>query len=365
MNSTIGGRPIHESFPDNSCSNADDDKTSVETMFVPLVSGLNLNYQANEEVAGNIVVNESDVWDPRGIRIHIIKRASSNKTLSQIVHSLKNLDGTVVSRVHLSDSLSKDEKEKIKNKKGCLRADVQITYPRAGSSPYSSLSGSRREVEEGGADVRDLGALSLSTISGEISVKFKSTGRAVEEEKIAYRLDTLKVAIVHGDVEVNNVIVVKKTHVEIVNGQVSADLTTAGLVKVDMINGGIGLTINSAAPHSQANMALGGGNGWSPENLDVEANAVNGLVGITFRNHFHGHFALESLAGSTSFTVPEGDRKTTPSNPGGKIEGWVSEDGKEPLSALPRLAVKTRIGNIKIKVQPNNNYQDTSASYSS
>lgn len=136
--------------------------------------------------------------------------------------------------------------------------------------------------------MRDLGALSLSTISGEISVKLKSSGRAVEEEKDAYRLDTLKVAIVHGDVEVNNLVVVKKTHIEIVNGQVSADLTTAGLVKVDMVNGGIGLTINSAEPHSQANLALGGGGGndWSPENLDVEANAVNGLVSVIFVSPF-------------------------------------------------------------------------------
>ncbi|KAG0320849.1 hypothetical protein BGZ97_012673 [Linnemannia gamsii] len=346
-------------FPDNSCSNGDDDKISVDTMFVPLVSGLNLSYLATEEVSGNIVVNESDIWDPRGIRIHVIKRASSTKTLDQIVHTLQNVNGTTVSRIHLNDSLNKDEKEKIANKRGCLRADVQITYPRAGSSRPSPQSGSRREGGEGGASVRDLGALSLRTISGEISVKFKSTSGAGKEEKHAYSLDSLKVSIVNGDVEMNNLVVVKKTHVEIVNGQVSADLTTAGLVKVDMVNGGIGLNINSAAPHPQASLVLGsgsvGGNGWSPENLDVEANAVNGPISVTFRNHFHGHFALESRVGSISFVVPEGDRKTTPTSPGGKTEGWVSEDGKEPLSALPRLVVNTAIGNIKVKVQPNNN----------
>jgi DUF4097 and DUF4098 domain-containing protein YvlB len=138
--------------------------------------------------------------------------------------------------------------------------------------------------------VRDLGALSLRTISGEISVKFKSTSGAGKEEKHAYSLDSLKVSIVNGDVEMNNLVVVKKTHVEIVNGQVSADLTTAGLVKVDMVNGGIGLNINSAAPHPQASLVLGsgsvGGNGWSPENLDVEANAVNGPISVTFVSPF-------------------------------------------------------------------------------
>ncbi|KAF9153685.1 hypothetical protein BG015_002895 [Linnemannia schmuckeri] len=339
--------PVLLAFPDYSCSEGDN--ISVDTIYVPLVSGLSFEYKAIEEVTGNIVVNESDSWDEKGIRIVVIKKAYSTKSLNQIVHTLENVNGTTVSRVHLKDSLSEKEKEKITNHGGCLRADVQITYPRA-SSPSSSsfVSASRCESDVATTtSLRDLGALSLSTISGQISVKFASSG--VE----GYHLDALGVKIVNGDVEVSNLVVVKKTHVEIVNGQVLADLTTAGAVKVDMANGGIGLTINSAAPRAEP-MTLGGGGEWSPENLDVQVNAVNGPVSVTLRNHFHGHFELRSRVGSSSFTVPVGDRKMTPTNPDGKDEGWVSEDGKEPISALPRLVVKTAIGNIKVKVEPNN-----------
>ncbi|KAF8941280.1 hypothetical protein BGZ47_007439 [Haplosporangium gracile] len=333
-------------FPDYSCS--DGDNISVDTMYVPLVSGLNFEYKAIEEVTGNILVSESDSWDEKRIRIVVIKKAYSTKTLNQITHTLENINGTTVSRVHLKDTLSEKEKEKIANHGGCLRADVQITYPPASSSSSTFASAPLSESDVvTTTPVRDLRALSLSTISGQISVKFASNG--VE----AYSLDALEVKIVNGDVEVSNLIVVKKTQVEIVNGQVLADLTTAGAIKVDMANGGIGLTINSAAPQVKSTSYRGSG-GWSPENLDVQVNAVNGPVSVTLRNHFHGHFELRSRVGSSSFTVPVGDRKMTPTSPDGKDEGWVSEDGKEPLSALPRLVVKTAIGNIKVKVEPNN-----------
>ncbi|KAG0379322.1 hypothetical protein BGX24_000879 [Mortierella sp. AD032] len=333
----LGGHLMPEAFPNNSCSNTDGHESSVDTMFVPLVPGLSYKYKATEEIAGNIVVNESDIWDEKGIRIHVIKRASSNYILNQIVHTLENVNGTTVSRVHLRDTLSKDEKKKIANGQGCLKADVQITYP--------SL---RRH--QGSEFLQKLGSLDLSTISGEISVKFKSAEAGID----AYNLDRLKVAVVHGDVELSNVIVVNKTKIEIVNGQVSADLITAGIVKTDMVNGGVGLTITSVAPSSSRRFAKDEGlGGWNPDNLDVQANAVNGPVSVTFRDHFHGHFALESKVGSTSFTIPDIDRKTTPTNPSGsRTEGWVSEDGQEPPQPLPRLIVQAAIGNIKVKVQP-------------
>ncbi|KAK5822283.1 hypothetical protein F5H01DRAFT_335370 [Linnemannia elongata] len=334
-------------FPDYSCTDADN--VSIDTMYVPLVSGLNFEYKASEEVSGNIVVSESETWDEKRIRIVVVKKAYSSKTLDQITHTLKTVNGTTVSRVHLKDTLSKDQKEKISKHGGCLRADVQIIYPRASSSFASRSESESGVVTTGSESVRDLGALSLSTISGEISVKMASSGAE------AYSLDSLGVKVVHGDVEFNNLVVVRKTHVEIVNGQVLADLTTAGAIKVDMVNGGMGLTIDSAAPRTKPASGSGIGD-WSPENLDVQVNAVNGPVSVTFRNHFHGHFTLESKVGSTSFTVPPGDRKTTPTNPSGKHEGWVSEDGKEPHSPLPRLVAMTAIGTIKVKVEPNNRY---------
>ncbi|KAG0081768.1 hypothetical protein BGZ90_004813 [Linnemannia elongata] len=305
-------------FPDYSCTDADN--VSIDTMYVPLVSGLNFEYKAAEEVSGNIVVSESETWDEKGIRIVVVKKAYSSKTLDQITHTLKTVNGTTVSRVHLKDTLSKDQKEKISKHGGCLRADVQIIYPRASSSFASRSESESGVVTASSESVRDLGALSLTTISGEISVKLASNGAE------AYSLDSLGVKVVHGDVEFNNLVVVRKTHVEIVN-----------------------------APRTKPASGSGIGD-WSPENLDVQVNAANGPVSVTFRNHFHGHFTLESKVGSTSFTVPPGDRKTTPTNPSGKHEGWVSEDGKEPHSALPRLVAMTAIGTIKVKVEPNNKY---------
>lgn len=152
---------------------------------------------------------------------------------------------------------------------------MQIIYPRASSSFASRSESESGVVTTGSESVRDLGALSLSTISGEISVKMASSGAE------AYSLDSLGVKVVHGDVEFNNLVVVRKTHVEIVNGQVLADLTTAGAIKVDMVNGGMGLTIDSAAPRTKPASGSGIGD-WSPENLDVQVNAVNGPVSITF-----------------------------------------------------------------------------------
>ncbi|KAF9122721.1 hypothetical protein BGW39_009552 [Mortierella sp. 14UC] len=313
-------------------------------MYVPLVPGFSYKYEATEEVAGNIAVTESDTWDEKGIRIHVIKRALSKNILNNIVHTLENVNGTTVSRVHLRDTLSKDEKKKIAGSQGCLNADVQITYPRP-LPPYP--------LRARPTGLQQLGSLELSTTTGEISVKFKSPSSASGTSE-AYSLDSLRVAVVHGDVDLNHVVVVNKTAIAIVNGQISADLTTAGLVKADMVNGGVGLTITSTAPAGLKTMGKGeGGREWNPENLDVQATAVNGPVSVIFRNHFHGHFALESKVGSTSFTIPASDRKMTPTNPGStRIEGWVSEDGQEPPQLLPNLLVQTAIGNIKIKVQP-------------
>ncbi|KAF9907055.1 hypothetical protein EC991_011359 [Linnemannia zychae] len=316
-------------------------------MYVPLVPGFSYKYEATEDVTGNIEVTESDTWDEKGVRILVVKRAFSKSILDKIVHTLENVNGTTVSRVHLSDTLSKDEKDKIAVGRGCLNADVHITYPRSLRAGVDSPS-----PNAAAAGLQQLGSLELRTITGEVSIKFKSSS-PTSGTPGAYSLDSLNVVVVHGDVDVRRAVVVNKTVIAVVNGQITADLTTPGFVKADMVNGGVGLTISSTPPEGL--MIMGKGDGkrvWNPENLDVQANAVNGPVGVTFRNHFHGHFALESKVGSTSFTIPANDRKMTPTNPGSnRIQGWVSEDGQEPLQALPNLVVQTAIGNIKVKVQ--------------
>ncbi|KAF9918117.1 hypothetical protein FBU30_000369 [Linnemannia zychae] len=312
----------------NSCSNVDGYETAVDTMYVPLSSGLNYAYQAFDDVMGDIVVNESDTWDERGIKIMIVKKASNANNLPLIIHTLQNIGGTTVSRVHLRDDLSKDEKKKITKAHGCLRADAQITLP-------SALGALRRQ------SVLELGTLNLTTISGEISVRMKSRGEQ------AYMLEGLNIAVVHGDVEVGNLAVNKATKIEIVNGQITANLVTAGIIETNMVNGGIGLTIDTSAPNAK----YSSNKKWNPENLDAEVNIVNGPISVTFMNHFHGHFMLESKVGSTSFTVPDGDRKITPTNPGGRSEGWISEDGVEPPGMTPRLRVQAAVGNIKVKAR--------------
>ncbi|KAF9090788.1 hypothetical protein BGX23_005729 [Mortierella sp. AD031] len=321
-------------FPDYSCSATDDYESTVDVQYLTVVPGLNYKYMATEEITGNIEVNESDEWDQKDIRIRVVKKAASKSVLDLITHTLKEVDGTHVSRIHLDDSLSKKAKERIgRSSKSCVNADVQITYPRSPPPPPSSSS-LPSSLPKG---LLALGSLDLSTISGQISVKMKKNNKG-------YSLDSLAVEVVNGDLEIENLVVERKTKVEITNGQVSGNLTTTGEVETGIVNGAVDLAITTTPEREERP-------NWNPGNLNIMVKIVNGPVTLTLRDHFHGHFALDSLVGKPTFDLPPEDRITTTSKPGKKLEGWISENGKEPPGALPKLTIQSVVGAIKIKVK--------------
>ncbi|KAF9311604.1 hypothetical protein BG003_007195, partial [Podila horticola] len=263
---------------------------------------------------GKIVVREGTDWDYDQVIVQRTWRASSPR-LSDALEDFLTLDEAnlkVRIGVHLVFNSSEERKEALRN--NCARVDVEIVYPLARPGT---------------------GRLQVEVINGDIHVKFDKV-----HTDSPPTFDTLILTATNGEIQLENVPVINNTSLSSANGQVYGSLRTAGAVEAGVLNGPIHLAIDTSAIHSQKE--------WNPKNLDVKLDTLNGPVALEILPSFQGHFGIEAVVGRASITAS--DSIHYKKNTSNQVIGWVSSNGKEPISKLPRLRLSSLNGNVKTKI---------------
>ncbi|KAF9324022.1 hypothetical protein BG006_000923 [Podila minutissima] len=301
---------------DESCNLSDNAESDTSYMFFPVDKTLDLHYAIRDGIVGNIVVRESTDWDdyPQQVVVYRTWRASSPQ-LSDAMRDFVSLDEVnfkVIAGMHLVFDSTEEKKKALKN--NCVRVDVEIVYP-------IGLPGT--------------GRLNVETTNGDIHVKFD---KILKDQPPTF--DTLILAATFGEIQLENVLVISNTTLTSANGHIHGSLRTAGAVEARMLNGPIDLAIHTNIIPGQKE--------WNPRKLDVKLDTLNGPVTLEVPPSFQGHFKIEAVVGRASITAPVSIQyKKNTSN---QVSGWVSSDGKEPPSILPRMLLSSVNGNVKAKI---------------
>ncbi|KAG0082424.1 hypothetical protein BGZ93_010963 [Podila epicladia] len=301
---------------DDSCNLSDNAESDTTALVFPADKALDLQYAIRDGIVGNIVVRESTDWDdyPQRVVVHRTWRASSPK-LSDAIRDFVSLDEAnlkVIAGLELSFNSTEEKKEALK--KNCVRVDVEIVYPLGWPGT---------------------GRLNVEAINGDINVKFD---KILKDQPPTF--DTLVLTTINGEIQLENVLVISNTTLTSANGQIYGSLRTAGAVEARMLNGPIDLAVDTNIIPGQRE--------WNPKKLDVKLEALNGPITLEVPPSFQGHFKIEAIVGRASITAPVSIQyKKNTSN---QISGWVSSDGREPLSVLPRMLLNSVNGNVKAKI---------------
>ncbi|KAG0034188.1 hypothetical protein BGZ81_005893 [Podila clonocystis] len=301
---------------DGNCNLSDNAETDTADMWFPADKTLDLYYEIQDGIVGNIVVKEATDWDhePGKVKVHRTWRASSAR-LSDAMGDFIQLDeanSKVFAGLHLEFNSAKEKEEALKN--NCVRADVEIVYPLGAPGT---------------------GRLKVEVTNGDIHVMFD---KILKDQPSTF--DTLILTTGNGEIQLDNVLVVSNTTLLSANGHVYGSLRTAGAVEAKVLNGPIDIAIDTGI--------IPGQTAWNPRKLDVKLATLNGPVTLDVLPSFQGHFEMDAIVGRASITAS--DRIQYKINTSKEVVGWVSVDGKEPLSKLPRMLLYSINGNVKAKI---------------
>ncbi|KAG0039557.1 hypothetical protein BGZ82_007665 [Podila clonocystis] len=301
---------------DGNCNLSDNAESESAGMVFPANKTLDFYYEIRDGIVGNIVVREATDWDdePNRVKVHRTWRASSTQ-LSDAMSDFVRLDeanSQVIAGLHLDFNSTKEKEEALKN--NCVRADVEIVYP-------LGLPGT--------------GRLKIEVTNGDIHVMFD---KILKDQPPTF--DTLILTTANGEIQLDNVLVISNTTLLSANGHVYGSLRTAGAVEAKVLNGPIDIAIDTGI--------IPGQTAWNPRKLDVKLDTLNGPVTLDVLPLFQGHFEMGAVVGRASITAS--DRIQYKKNTSNQVIGWVSVDGKEPLSKLPRIHLSSLNGNVKAKI---------------
>lgn len=283
---------------------------------------------------------ESPDWMQSDIQILLHLQGSSQRVMDAVsIDPVANkTTHTATISVHLNTS-SPSESEKIL-KGECLKAFVEIIYPR--SDPGT-------------------GSLDIVTTAGTIKVKMNNN-------LATFR--TIALTSTLGDIILDGVHVQKNTSVQAVKGNVSGVVKTTGKVNVEVEKGTINLSVDDAPDI----------HGIDSSTLDVKLSTGYGTIDLKqvsscLRCHvliclcstciivllfclliqvrrFQGHFLLTTGVGKLAFRKSSRYRDEIhyTSDSARQLAGWIAKDG-EPNSLLPRIELKTIVGNVKATIQ--------------
>lgn len=287
---------------------------------------------------------QSPDWMQSDVQTRLRLQGSSKRVVDAVDIGIDNNKTTHTASisVYLKAGSPSESRQILKGE--CLKAYVEIIYPRS---------------------VPGTGSLDITTTAGTITVK-------LDKPEATFRSIALSSTL--GDITLDGVHVQKRTSVRAVKGNVSGMIKTTGEVDIEVEKGTINLSVDDA-PNIH---------GWDRSTLDVKLSTVHGTVDlkqVSAANgeyllvllchvalvlvltdafylfmqvrRFQGHFLLTTRVGNLEFRPSSRyeDLVHRTSNSGRQIAGWISKNGKEPVSLLPRIELKTVAGNLKATIQ--------------
>ncbi|KAG0334770.1 hypothetical protein BG000_008064 [Podila horticola] len=221
---------------------------------------------------------------------------------------------------------------------GAIPSSPQYTPNHHGYRPIprdedDSNEDSSSEDEHDRRARRRTGSLDIVTTAGTIKVKMNNN-------LATFR--TIALTSTLGDIILDGVHVQKNTSVQAVKGNVSGVVKTTGKVKVEVGKGTINLSVDDAPDI----------HGIDSSTLDVKLSTGYGTIDLKQVRRFQGHFLLTTGVGKLAFKKSSRYRDEVhyTSDSARQLAGWIAKDG-EPNSLLPRIELKTVVGNVKATIQ--------------
>ncbi|KAG0090681.1 hypothetical protein BGZ93_009203 [Podila epicladia] len=300
-------------FSDDACSIADNSHgKTFAPVSVEASSTLDTRLEIDKNILGKVVVMESPDWTQSDIQILLRLQGSSQRVMDAVSIDavINTTTSTATISVHLNASSPRENEQLLKSE--CLKAYVEIIYPR--SAPGT-------------------GSLDIVTTAGTIKVK-------MDDNLATFRAISLTSAL--GDISLEGVHVQKKTSVRAIKGNVSGVIKTTGQVNVEVEKGTINLSVDDAPDI----------HGVDTSTLDVKLSTGYGTIDLKQVRRFKGHFLLTTKVGKLAFRNSGwyGDKVHYTSDSARELAGWISK-GSEPISLLPRIELKTIVGNVKATIQ--------------
>ncbi|KAK3814999.1 MAG: hypothetical protein J3Q66DRAFT_370352 [Benniella sp.] len=308
---------------DGTCLVRDNDDAREVTQTVPATPDLSLKLEVLDSIYGNILIKESDTQDMSEVQINIKMRATSAQLLEQLEQSLSRLDAPFNgyrSTIHIHDRNDKEKKKRLL-RRNCARADVEIMYPRP--SPGT-------------------GRLEVSVANGELALKMSPPRKTGHAWDMLTSFEEVRLKLLNGGINFENLVVSRALHVEVANGHIRGNVHSAGTIAAQTMNGQIQLGIDTNPLRAD----------WSPSNLMVNAETLNGEIELNMIQRFIGHFRLSTTMGSTSIhQISQNKDVLKYSRQSSKARaGWISADGSEPQNVTPRIELETINGAITLNV---------------
>ncbi|KAF9427564.1 hypothetical protein BGZ94_004652 [Podila epigama] len=270
------------------------------------------------DMIGNVVVKESEDWLDEKIVVKYAFQASSTALFDSFGNEITTDSSQRKARIaFLIESDSADETRRLLQG-NCARVDVAIVYPR--TRPGT-------------------GRLKITMQKGSAHFQFEKVHGYPPPS-----FDVIEVEAEMADIRLENVLVNNSTVIHSTSGPVYGSLKTNGIVEANLVGGRIDLAV---LPLKVLGVAPRGRSG-----LDINLSTMKGDVDLLLAPSFRGHFDLSAMVGSPAITSMTSDVIHYSSNAKTQLKGWTADDDVEPQGSLPRIVLRSGIGDVRTRIEP-------------
>ncbi|KAF9277787.1 hypothetical protein BGZ68_008996 [Mortierella alpina] len=257
-------------------------------------------------IPGNVVIRENDDLEEEDVLLRFHKRSTSTKVLDDLYVKVESIPSSFHRAFPLFRTEDVDEKQKLL-RGHCTKIDVELIYPRG--VPYPQL-------------------LTVNGVLGNVHIQLASP-MAI--------FDRMRLDVTVGNIFIEGLSIKEEASFSVGTGKLQGSMRAIGEVNLETALGDMDVEIHPSLAFQDS----------GSENLNVTLNNREGSIKLVMAQRYQGHFSLYSgnkqhamFPGSSAY--PDMIKYSAHSKH--RLEGWITEDGKKPTTALPRLAVSAAAG---------------------
>ncbi|KAG0200078.1 hypothetical protein BGX28_006769 [Mortierella sp. GBA30] len=273
------------------------------------LNDMDLTVKILDGIVGNIVITERESWERDELIDVKFTRRSSSAEILDIMSCTSSIVGTI--RTEFSLSMNPGDMGKLRGH--CTKVDIEINMPKA--EPYPHL-------------------LKVETTVGIVQFRMDSAMAVLEN---------VTVDVGFGSISVMKASVGKRAEFKVSKGNVQGTLSSSGEVSVEVIDGNIGMALDTFG------RTLDG----ISDSLNATLNCKKGSINLALAQRYQGHFSLNSGNQKPTFHASDAYPAIVKysNDTEGRLEGWITKSGREPVAALPRLLLSSEAGPTAVIIE--------------
>ncbi|KAF9277786.1 hypothetical protein BGZ68_008995 [Mortierella alpina] len=207
---------------------------------------------------------------------------------------------------------TEDPDEKKKLLRGhCTKMDIELIFPRG--VPYPQL-------------------LTVNGVLGNVHIQLDSPTAI---------FDSMRLDVTDGNIFFEGLSIKEEARFRVGTGKLQGSMRAIGEVNLETTVGDMDVEIHPSLAFQDS----------GSENLNVTLKNTEGSIKLVMAQRYQGHFSLYSgnkqhamLSGSSAYP----DKIKYSAHSEHQSEGWITEDGKKPATALPRIALSADAGSAVV-----------------